>query len=162
MAPRALSRHLPVGFAFASLCFSASTALSDGMDQAKAEAQRFIQSQFATRADGMAFSYEPPNPKEPRGYSTGTNYWQLDGFSWQVYEETPTHVDKLNGITWKGSIGANLAAYRSARESDGLGALNPPPCWRDWSSPPKWKEGAAYDLKWPSTHQRSLGNKGGK
>src|SRR3954463_4431731 len=117
MALCSLRNLLPTACTLWSFMLATNGALSGETDQAKAEAQRFIQSQFAIRPDGSALLYDPPDPREPVGYGTGTSYWHLDGFRWQGKEESLTGADQLNDVTWKGSILVNIAAYRKARES---------------------------------------------
>ena len=104
--------------------------------EAETEATKTMQGLVQKLSNGTWMSRSYVN------YQTGNwlaTYWQYNNFKWSVQADQPTGADRLNGISWKGSIESLIDAYRDLSES----SLNAKPCWTSWKdmSPannPKW------------------------
>jgi hypothetical protein len=111
-------------------------ARADTTSEAQAEAARIVSSMVLTLPDGttMAWNYRQASS----GSGPSSQYWHHSEFKWAVVEELLTAADRLNGLTWKGTIKTTIAAYRKAYESEPS-----TPCWFPWGDmssdhSPKW------------------------
>jgi hypothetical protein len=109
---------------------------ADTTTEAQAEAARIVSSMVLTLPDGtsMAWNYRQAS----FGVGPSAQYWHHSEFKWAVIEEPLTPADRLNGLTWKGTIKTTIAAYRKAHEREGAA-----PCWFRWDGissdhSPKW------------------------
>ena len=125
---------------------------ADNLSEAQAEAARVVAGMILTLPDGtsMAWNYQQASP----GIGASSRYWHHSEFNSTVVEEPLTPADRLNGLTWKGTIRTTIAAYRRAYE---LGSVEA--CWTRWEDltperSPKWllrKVGGQWQAQLDST-----------
>ena len=75
----------------------------------------------------------------PYDSNPSRHYWQHSEFKWTVAEQPMSAADRLNGMTWKGSIRSTMAAYRELFEL----STDSSRCWYPWSDLP-----TDHNLKW--------------
>jgi hypothetical protein len=137
-------------------------ARADTTSEAQAEAARIVSSVILTLPDGTSMGIDYTRLQFSSDWSA--RYWQHSEFRWTLVEEPLSAADRLNGVTWKGTIKSTVAAYRELYESSSYS----PWCWNSWRdiSPEfnlNWslqKIRGQWSLKGaPSTGQRLVGNK---
>jgi hypothetical protein len=139
------------------LCSSECRA--DTASEAQAEAAKIASVLVLPLPDGksMGLRYR----EAMYGVEAAANYLQYSEFKWTVIEEPLSAADRLNGLTWKGTITWTMAAYRDLSENSYSAR-----CWRPWrdlspSSSPKWSLQKVRD-QWQNTFLGSdsmVGNK---
>ena len=109
---------------------------ADTMREAQEEAAKIVKGMLLPLADGTSMGW---NYRERSfGIAPSSHYWHHSEFKWDVVEEPLTAADRLNGLTWKGTIKLTTAAYRDLYELE-----ESPRCWSLWrdlspDNSPRW------------------------